>query len=1376
MLCKIIDIIYAHETDGTVNYDKANFDDKCVFVIYARSAQPDNRIVKIIVKNFKFWCYLSEEPNSNSVSRLQRVLRLLNYRGVIEYHRPFEGFCGNHKYPYIRVDFDNYEQMHLLVKKLSEKHSFVHFYETDIDPKIRFIHATDLESSGYIDLQEIKPVITMDYKPRMFKLENNSNEQIDFKILSFDIECDSYYGDFPLAKGDSQNFCKQLFRMNIKNKQTFLNVMGIVLDPNYNLIEYPRFFDNSDFTIEEALHNLIISSESDTIVKQTSEHLESVDQRQWFPNTTAQLACYYELKNYIETIALPKMIHQGYKVNLDTLLLQCAAIVVSGAINTRQRFDITPVNFKHKKLSSGFVLTEKGITACEQLFKYYSDYDKFYKVFQKTFTIDGDHVIQIGSTVTQGNKELYKCICVLNDVENITNEELIRLENTFNRKDVSLLPEKDLQSFLKAHDAPKEMLEEPCSVDLETRVKWKTNKELELQLERDHSIVKIIQFVNNTKLLEPVAKAVSKARQQIYTNEILEDSFHEVIKKHYKSFNEFIPNDVIANNIASQFGLVATDPVNKSVEMYYKINNPESNVTTIYGSEAEMLVYWSNLIKEIDPDIVTGYNIFGFDFEFMFTRAKELNVLSEFTNMGRINKSYSEIVKSTLKTNAYGENNMTYIPMIGRVIIDLFKFVRIEYKLDSYKLDNVAAKFLFKEKADVPPAEIFRKQRLTAVDRKDVAMYCIIDCMLCNRLINTLQVIERNSALATISKVPLNYLFLRGQSVKLLSLLTYYCDNIKGDVKYLIEDKRARKDFENPPNEKYEGATVLDPVTKLHNIPISVGDFNSLYPNSIIARNMSHDTLVCPGSEYWDNNRHEPDYERIEQDNFTLVYSFNDPNKPGVYDTKPGVVYTPGNEETRVYFIKQACPEDLNNNELRGIIPMLMNELIQYRKKVRKIQAGFKKGTTEWNIYESQQLAAKILCNSQYGILGASTSKIYNKKLAACTTAVGRSMICAAKGYVESVYTEGHESQVLFKVDDSKQKQFDKEFSSGKKQIYKLISDKKYKDFIKFATEEQPGIHYYKLPVYTKETKCVYGDTDSIFIQFHNFYDPECKLPITGLTSVFISHALCEEACNNISYNFIKSPPERIEFEKTIWPFIIFAKKRYFGRYYTKIDSDYHYDNSMGIISKRRDQAKITQSIYTGILDILMNDSIKDDKLDTFCEDALEYFKQRCYDMITDKYPKDEFIISKTLKSEYSNRLGIAHAVLADRQAARDPGNAFSINDRVPYCYFFDNNFYSSKQKILQGDRIETPEYIAKKGLPLDYVYYIEHQICEPVEQIFELLEYNSPGILQKFKDFIEQIKKQAKINCTRKDPRGNSILNYFAVSKIDARKRIKKN
>jgi hypothetical protein len=85
-----------------------------------------------------------------------------------------------------------------------------------------------------------------------------------------------------------------------------------------------------------------------------------------------------------------------------------------------------------------------------------------------------------------------------------------------------------------------------------------------------------------------------------------------------------------------------------------------------------------------------------------------------------------------------------------------------------------------------------------------------------------------------------------------------------------------------------------------------------------------------------------------------------------------------------------------------------------------------------------------------------------------------------------------------------------------------------------------------------------------------------------------------------------------------------------------------------------------------------------------------------------------------------------AHKILADRMAKRDPGNAPASGERMGFIYIAPPAGQLAPK--LQGDRIETPEYIKEKKLQPDYKYYIEHQLENPIGQLFGLVVEQIPG------------------------------------------------
>ena len=129
---------------------------------------------------------------------------------------------------------------------------------------------------------------------------------------------------------------------------------------------------------------------------------------------------------------------------------------------------------------------------------------------------------------------------------------------------------------------------------------------------------------------------------------------------------------------------------------------PNSQIET-YNSEKEVLNAWTSLVQRENPDIIIGYNIFSFDYEFMFRRSQELSCAEDFLKLSR-NKDElcatidyktqkMEIDKSSI-TLASGTYDLSIIKMNGRLQVDMLNWFRRTENLTSYKLDYVGGHFI----------------------------------------------------------------------------------------------------------------------------------------------------------------------------------------------------------------------------------------------------------------------------------------------------------------------------------------------------------------------------------------------------------------------------------------------------------------------------------------------------------------------------------------------------------------------------------------------------------------------------------------------------------------------------------------------------------
>ena len=307
----------------------------------------------------------------------------------------------------------------------------------------------------------------------------------------------------------------------------------------------------------------------------------------------------------------------------------------------------------------------------------------------------------------------------------------------------------------------------------------------------------------------------------------------------------------------------------------------------------------------------------------------------------------------------------------------------LEHELQSAKEGGKV--FWSQAKDDVGPKEIFKFFKGTPEQRSIVAKYCIKDCKLVNLLMNKLEVVTKNIEMANVCSVPLSYLFIRGQGIKIFSLCLkefkeqgYIFPVIKMNKPKLckkcnIETKayncpkckgRDLEDIES--NDSYEGAIVFDPVATVDYEANVTKDYNSLYPSAIIQKNMSHETII----------------EKTEYDNLPNIKYYN-----------AQYIEADGSIQYRRYAQK--------NNKL-GVIPMILDKLLKERKAVKK-QMEVESSPFKKKILDAKQLALKVTANSLYGQLGAPTSPVCKKDIAACTTSTGREMLILGKKYDEEI-------------------------------------------------------------------------------------------------------------------------------------------------------------------------------------------------------------------------------------------------------------------------------------------------------------------------------------------------------------------------------------
>jgi DNA polymerase elongation subunit (family B) len=769
---------------------------------------------------------------------------------------------------------------------------------------------------------------------------------------------------------------------------------------------------------------------------------------------------------------------------------------------------------------------------------------------------------------------------------------------------------------------------------------------------------------------------------------------------------------------------------------------PNSQIET-YNSEKEVLNAWTNLVQRENPDIIIGYNIFSFDYEFMFRRSQELSCAEDFLKLSR-NKDElcatidyktqkMEIDKSSI-TLASGTYDLSIIKMNGRLQVDMLNWFRRTENLTSYKLDYVGGHFIGDYVKKLEHQET-GNTRIYTVNMTGLQT----DSFIHFEEINHSSDYYKDGAKFRVSYVNKTEGWFEVDGIENPKAKAVKWGLAKDDVspkdifrmtnegptaraviaKYCIQDCNLVQHLFS----KVDVVTDLVEMSKLCSVPMSFLIFRGqgIKLTSYVAKKCREKGVLMP---VINKGSKDDGYEGA------IVLE----PKCGLYLDNPIAVGDFASLYPSSMLSENLCPSSKVWTKIYDLAGNLVTE------------TGSKKENTDDYLYDN-------LPGYEYVDIRFDTFRYYRKNPKARAEKIkngyklcrfaqplhNKDKVLGSAGALEKAIMPSI-LQELLKARKDTRKQIEKTDDDFMKNVldkrqlaYKVTANSLYGQLgAKTSTFYEPDIAasttatgrllltyakrvveecYGDTTIDTKYGKIktnaeyVYGDTDSVFFTF-NLQDKETGDKIIGTKALELSIEIAKEACHNVS-KFLKQPHD-FEYEKTFLPFCLLSKKRYVGILYEH-DPNKGKRKEMGIVLKRRDNAPIVKDVYGGVIDILMKE--RDIKK------ALDYVDKCLQELVDGTVPIDKLIITKSLRSFYKNPQQIAHKVLADRIGAREPGNKPTSGDRVPFVYIVNPN-----KKALQGEKIETPTFIRDNNIQIDYSFYITNQIMKPLLQLFGLV------------------------------------------------------
>ncbi len=243
-------------------------------------------------------------------------------------------------------------------------------------------------------------------------------------------------------------------------------------------------------------------------------------------------------------------------------------------------------------------------------------------------------------------------------------------------------------------------------------------------------------------------------------------------------------------------------------------DNGELREEYFTGNEKEMIENFRLLIQKEDPDIITGYNIDGYDIPVILERAQKHGIKD--LRWSRNNVPIRNIGNRFWRSH-------------GRIIADAWWNAKNQLKPKQETLNAVAKLLLDEQKEDVDPASIDEEWEK---DQEKVIKYCLKDAELALRILEKIEIIPKSMDLATVSKLPVDDVLNGRTSTLIDSILIREADRNNIGVPMTRRDRTV---------ESIEGGYVHSIEPGIYHW-LCVLDFKAMYPSLIIENNVCFTT------------------------------------------------------------------------------------------------------------------------------------------------------------------------------------------------------------------------------------------------------------------------------------------------------------------------------------------------------------------------------------------------------------------------------------------------------------------------------------------------------------------------------------------------------
>lgn len=411
-----------------------------------------------------------------------------------------------------------------------------------------------------------------------------------------------------------------------------------------------------------------------------------------------------------------------------------------------------------------------------------------------------------------------------------------------------------------------------------------------------------------------------------------------------------------------------------------------------YENEVDLILKFAEFIAILDPDILTGFEVQNDSWGFLLNRAEVLGY-DLATVLSRV---------STLHLNKMGDfwgyTHASSIRITGRHMINLWRVLKKESKIESFTLENFVYHLLHKRIPKFSADYLFKNW--TNRNYRALINYGIIKIQVCVEMVDNLSIIQKIAEQARITGVDFYSVIYRGSQYKVESLLSRICRR----ENYLMFSPSQKNVRTQKPLESI--ALIMEPDSQMYIDPLVVLDFQSLYPSIMIAFNICYSTLLG-------------DTSLLQKNNVML-------GADKYYHLKDGLIHEIG---LKNLLLTTNGSLFVNQQKRKSILAKMLNNLLETRVMIKNTMSDLKMKNINSNFdtllrdLEGMQLALKFVLNVTYGYTAASHSgRMPLQELADSVVEMGRTVLTqsihcinnSTKWGAKVVYTDTDSLFILF--------------------------------------------------------------------------------------------------------------------------------------------------------------------------------------------------------------------------------------------------------------------------------------------------------------------------------------------------------------------------